>query len=89
MAIAKEIHKHFIDIKVNSDIFAYDFDGKSEKPKLVDSDLVIVIGGDGTLLRAGHLCAEKEVPPFGHSSGHTRFFWWKLRIKNGQNKLTA
>lgn len=30
MAIAKEIHKHFIDIKVNSDIFAYDFDGKSE-----------------------------------------------------------
>ena len=88
MAIAKDVYKHFLDLKVDCDIFAYDFDGKSEKPTLVDSDLLIVIGGDGTLLRAGHLCATKEVPLLVSKLAHSAF-WWKLKTKNGQNKLTA
>ncbi|NLZ26332.1 MAG: NAD(+)/NADH kinase, partial [Chloroflexi bacterium] len=73
MAIAKEVHKYFLNIKVDSDIFAYDFEGKSEKPTLVDSDLLIVIGGDGTLLRAGHLCAMNEVPLLGIQAGTLGF----------------
>lgn len=81
MAIAKEIHQHFSKIKVHSDIFAYDFDRKSEQPVLVNSDLVIVIGGDGTLLRAGHLCAVNEVPLLGIQAGTLGFL---VEIKDNE-----
>lgn len=73
MAIAKDVHEYFHDRNVHTDIFAYDFDSKSDKPVLVGSDLVIVIGGDGTLLRAGHLCAVNEVPLLGIQAGTLGF----------------
>ncbi len=81
LAIAKEVHQYFNQIKVDSDIFAYDFDSKSEKPTLVNSDLVIVIGGDGTLLRAGHLCAGNEIPLLGIQAGTLGFL---VEIKENQ-----
>lgn len=81
MAIAKEVHQYFSKIKVHSDIFAYDFDRKSEQPVLVNSDLVIVIGGDGTLLRAGHLCAVNEVPLLGIQAGTLGFL---VEIKDNE-----
>ncbi len=34
-------------------------------PDLSGVDLVIVLGGDGTLLRAGHLCAPLGIPLLG------------------------
>lgn len=36
-------------------------------------DLVIVLGGDGTMLRAGHLCGPVQVPILGINMGHFGF----------------
>ena len=36
-------------------------------------DLLIVVGGDGTMLRAGHLCGPFEVPILGINQGHFGF----------------
>ncbi|MDH3944357.1 MAG: NAD(+)/NADH kinase, partial [Anaerolineae bacterium] len=36
-------------------------------------DLLIVLGGDGTVLRAGHLCAPSDVPILAINVGHFGF----------------
>ena len=36
-------------------------------------DLLIALGGDGTMLRAGHLCAPLDVPLLGINIGHFGF----------------
>lgn len=36
-------------------------------------DLVIAVGGDGTMLRAGHLCAPINIPLLGINEGHFGF----------------
>lgn len=36
-------------------------------------DLVITLGGDGTVLRAGHLCAPYKIPILGINMGHLGF----------------
>ena len=38
-----------------------------------DFDLVVALGGDGTVLRAGHLCAPKDIPILAINMGHFGF----------------
>ena len=38
-----------------------------------DIDMLIALGGDGTMLRAGHLCGPKGVPVLGINLGHLGF----------------
>jgi NAD+ kinase len=38
-----------------------------------DLDLVIALGGDGTMLRAGRLCAPQDIPILGINVGHFGF----------------
>ncbi len=38
-------------------------------------DMVIALGGDGTMLRAGHLCASANVPLMGINMGHFGFLY--------------
>ena len=55
-------------------------------------DLFIAIGGDGTMLHAGHLCAPQQVPILGIKMGHFGFLmeygiekWEEIKIKLNQN----
>ena len=46
-----------------------------------EADLLIVLGGDGTMLRAGHLCAPHQVPILGINLGR---FGFLMEIQRGQ-----
>ncbi|MFN2153486.1 MAG: NAD(+)/NADH kinase, partial [Anaerolineales bacterium] len=41
--------------------------------KIQKVDLLIALGGDGTMLRAGHLCAPHQVPILGINLGNFGF----------------
>ncbi|MEN6530973.1 MAG: NAD(+)/NADH kinase, partial [Anaerolineaceae bacterium] len=58
---------------VDHKIFCYDYEHPTQVPHLDGHDLVIVIGGDGTLLRAGHLCAPLDIPLLGVQAGRLGF----------------
>lgn len=58
---------------VEHSIFYYDYEHPTQVPQIEGHDLVIVIGGDGTLLRAGHLCAPFDVPLLGVQAGRLGF----------------
>lgn len=47
--------------------------GIQTAPDIDGSDLVISLGGDGTLLRAAHIVGEREIPILGLSYGHLGF----------------
>jgi NAD+ kinase len=59
------------DVTVNT--FFYDFENPGNTPELDGIDLLIVIGGDGSLLRAGHFCAPLGIPLLGIRSGRLGF----------------
>lgn len=44
-----------------------------ESVKSKSFDLLIALGGDGTMLRAGHLCAPVDIPLLGINVGHFGF----------------
>lgn len=48
---------------------------ESTRQQLQDGgfDLVIALGGDGTMLRAGHICAPLDIPLLGINQGHFGF----------------
>ena len=49
-------------------------------------DLLIALGGDGTMLRAGHLCAPVDVPILGINIGHFGFLV-EVKRENWQKTL--
>ena len=50
-----------------------DDDSIKERIRAGEFDLLIALGGDGTMLRAGHLCAPNQVPILGINLGHFGF----------------
>ena len=53
------------------------------KVRAREFDLLIAMGGDGTMLRAGHLCAPVDIPILGINLGH---FGFLTEIQRGQWK---
>lgn len=49
------------------------WDAETVEPLIAGSDLVIAIGGDGSMLRAGRVCAAANVPVLGINAGHLGF----------------
>ncbi len=54
-------------------VFAFDFDRPDGIPNVTGFDLLIAIGGDGTLLRAGHLAGPIGLPLLGVQAGRLGF----------------
>ncbi len=54
-------------------IFNYNFEEPGISPDLTGVDLLIVLGGDGSLLRAGHFCAPLGIPLLGIQAGRLGF----------------
>ena len=55
------LHRQLYDEDLNQRLMAGEF------------DLLIALGGDGTMLRAGHLCGPADVPILGINLGHLGF----------------
>lgn len=58
---------------VEHSIIPYDFDQINGLPDVTCCDLLIAIGGDGTLLRAGHLAGPIGLPLLGVQAGRLGF----------------
>ena len=73
VSLAGKLEKLLIQENVKTCWFPCDFDDLENKPDLDGIDLAIVFGGDGTLLRAGHICAPLGIPILGVQSGRLGF----------------
>ena len=71
--LAKRISECLETHAVEHSIFGYDYEHPTQLPQIEGYDLVIVIGGDGTLLRAGHFCAPLDIPLLGVQAGRLGF----------------
>ncbi|MGV8049545.1 MAG: NAD(+)/NADH kinase [Anaerolineaceae bacterium] len=86
LQLANEISRFLSDRAVNHKLFEYDYERPKQAPDLTGKDLLIVLGGDGTLLRAGHLCAPLGIPLLGVQAGRLGFLV-ELSEANWQEKL--
>jgi len=72
-ALADQVRAFFTDAGITARTFNYDFENPGIMPNLEGIELLIVIGGDGSLLRAGHFCAPLGIPLLGIRSGRLGF----------------
>lgn len=72
-ALANRVRAYLTAAGVTVKTFNYDFENPRITPDLEGIDLLIVIGGDGSLLRAGHFCAPLGIPLLGIRSGRLGF----------------
>lgn len=72
-AISSQLARRLNALGAHPEEFHYDFEKPARTPDLSGRDLLITIGGDGTLLRAGHLCAPAGVPLLGVQAGRLGF----------------
>ena len=71
--LVEQVTKSLTTSGVTVNTFFYDFENPGNTPDLDGIDLLIVIGGDGSLLRAGHFCAPLGIPLLGIRSGRLGF----------------
>lgn len=86
MGVAEDVHAFLEDKGIGARTGSlYDEDLR----ELVENqvfDMVIALGGDGTMLRAGHLCAPADIPLLGINVGHFGFLV-ELKREDWQNFL--
>jgi NAD+ kinase len=73
LQLAELISSRLADSGVELRTFIAEPSRTAPPPDLTGVDLVIVLGGDGTLLRAGHLCAPRGIPLLGVQAGKLGF----------------
>lgn len=71
--LAEEFSQALNGLGMDSVIEAYDFEHPGKLPQVQGFDLLVALGGDGTLLRAGHLAAAAGIPVLGVQAGHLGF----------------
>jgi NAD+ kinase len=86
LSVAREV-ADFLDAEgVQADAGSLYDDSLREAVNQREFDLVIALGGDGTMLRAGHLCAPVDVPLLGINVGHFGFLV-EIKRENWRNVL--
>jgi NAD+ kinase len=73
ISLAHELERLLNDQNVFTRWFPYNFEDWERVPDLDGIDMVTVFGGDGTLLRAGHICAPLGIPILGVQAGRLGF----------------
>ena len=66
--IAETLRAHHLDVWSHTV-----WDEEDVRRQISDTDMVIAIGGDGAMLRAGRVCARDSVPVLGVNRGHLGF----------------
>ena len=72
---ASKLSRKIIDNFSNDKTFwsANEIDILNQKDKINQSDLIIAVGGDGTILRVAHLVADHNIPILGINMGRVGF----------------
>jgi NAD+ kinase len=71
--LAHQVRSFLSNSNISVKTFNYDFESPGITPDLDGIDLLIVLGGDGSLLRAGHFCAPLGIPLLGIQTGRLGF----------------
>jgi len=71
--LAGEVSAYLTSIGVCAEQNELDFDTNGKSLDLEGFDLLIALGGDGTMLSAGHLCAPRDIPLLGINAGRFGF----------------
>ncbi len=71
--VAEEVSEYLEEEGVKSQVGSLFDDRLRESVKAQKFDLLIALGGDGTMLRAGHLCVPVDIPLLGLNVGHFGF----------------
>lgn len=73
LEMAQEVGAMIRGMGAKAEVSSLYDNGLRESVKAKSFDLLIALGGDGTMLRAGHLCAPVDVPLLGINVGHFGF----------------
>ena len=82
--VAQYLRENGVDPVITASLYDNDL---REKITVGQFDLLIVLGGDGTMLRAGHLCGPLSLPILGINMGRIGFLievkrdQWKKKLK--------
>ena len=85
--LAREVSQYLAEFDISTHIESIDFDKPNQNFALENCDMVIALGGDGTILRAGHKCAPLGLPLLGIHAGRFGFLVelaendWRDRLK--------
>lgn len=83
---AEKIAAFFQSNDVDTDIVHLFDDGSKESIAAMEYDLLVALGGDGTMLRAGLLCAPAGVPILGINMGRFGFLT-EVKLKHWRDVL--
>jgi NAD+ kinase len=71
--VAKKVCSVIEELGAQAEVGSLNDEGLRTAIQSKNYDLLIALGGDGTMLRAGHLCAPVDIPLLGINVGHFGF----------------
>lgn len=73
IALSEEISHYLAQKHINHRVYSYQYEHLMPAPDLLGWDVILTVGGDGTLLRVGHLCVPLGLPLLGIQAGRLGF----------------